>query len=199
MYGEDIKLKLKQNVWFWGFGTTKQPNGVGLLRGITALCYDNVMILSLISTPRHKATYCTTEARLAVLFPNLYSLSHLSNAKYSWRPAQMQTVRDRSPHVLGTSTAVHLAGTVEIGCSKFPAFQVTQHSKHSIDQNCSVSAHYKHTITVIIFPGDDSSNFIEWHNSEDVPSDWLPDIEGRWKCIGETAVAVLTTLRLDCG
>ena len=119
------------------------------------------MILSLISTPRHKATHCITEARLAVLFPNLYSLSHLSNAKYSRRPAEMQTVREIWPPMLRTSIALQIAGTVEIGTSRFPAFQVTQHSKHSVDQNCSVSAHFKHPITVIIFPGDDSSNFIE--------------------------------------
>jgi len=116
------------------------------------------MILCLISTPRHKATHCTTEARLAVLFPNLYSLSQLSNAKYSQRPAEMQTVREISPPMLGTSIALHIAGTAEIGTSRFPAFQVTQ---HSVDQNCSVSARFKHSITVIIFPGDDSSNFIE--------------------------------------
>ena len=97
--------------------------------------------LSLISTPRHKTTHCTAEARFAVPFSNLYPLPHLSNTKYSRRPTEMQTVKEGSPHMSAIPTAVHAAGNAAVCCSNFAAFLVAPYSKYSVDQHRLVSAH----------------------------------------------------------
>ena len=80
----------------------------GSLSWFTALCHQYVVTLPLISTPRHKTTHCTAEARFAVPFSNLYPLSHLSNAKYSRRPTEMQKVKEVSPHMSANPTVLYI-------------------------------------------------------------------------------------------
>jgi hypothetical protein len=114
-------------------------------------------------------------ANFAVPFSKLYQLSDLSNAKFSRRPTEMQTVNDMS----AIPTAVLTAGTEAVSCFNFAAFLVTPHSKYSVDQHRSVSEHIYHTITIVRIVGDDSNNCIERRKNNDLSTDWLPDVEER--------------------
>ena len=144
MYGEEIKfIKERLNparLMFcvgWGGGEgRKQTKNLLLYSSLScfiALCHQYVDILSLISAPKHKNTHCTAEAHFAVPFSKLSPHSHLSNAKYSPRPREMQTVKGRWPHMSAIPTAVHTAGTAAVRYSNLTAFVVTPHSKYSVD------------------------------------------------------------------
>ena len=75
--------------------------------------------------------------------------------------------------------AVNTAGTAAVRCSNFAAFPVTPHSKYSVYQHRSVSAHIYHAIKVARIVADGSNSCIERRKNNDVSTDWLQDVEER--------------------
>ena len=82
-----------------------------------------------------------------------------------------------APHVSNSNSTVHTAGTAAVRCSNFAAFPITPHSKYSVDQHRSVSAHIYHATKVARIVADGSNSCTERRKNDDISTDWLQDVE----------------------